>query len=159
MDALPSLTSDPDNDILCPAIMALAASITTHKSGARPTKASYLGAYGTALRKLQFALKNAKQGNRFMILATVICLYTAAVRHSGVTLVSSLNPWLTISQLMLPIEENTLGRQSHHKGVQHLFQDIGPEGFIAVDSHKLFAGFRGSIVSGKSRSCTLTSFD
>lgn len=49
-------------------------------------------------------------------------------------------------QLMLPIEENTVSRQAHHKGLQQLFQAIGPEGFIPVDTHKLFAGFRGSIV-------------
>lgn len=79
MDALPSLTSGSDNDILSPAIMALAASITTHGTGARPTKASYLGAYGTALRKLQIALRSINPSSRFMILATIICLYTAAV--------------------------------------------------------------------------------
>lgn len=79
MDALPSLSSGVDNDILSPAIMALAASITTHKEDIRPTKVSYLGAYGTALRKLQVALGNVNHGSRFMVLATIICLYTAAV--------------------------------------------------------------------------------
>lgn len=48
---------------------------------------------------------------------------------------------------MLPIEENTMSRQAHHKGLQDLFQAIGPEGFVPIATHKLFAGFRGSIVS------------
>lgn len=81
MDALPSLSSGMDNDILSPAIMALAAAITTHKADLRPTKLSYLTAYSTALRKLRAALKNMHQDNRFMVLATIICLYTAAVGH------------------------------------------------------------------------------
>lgn len=50
-------------------------------------------------------------------------------------------------QLMLPIEENTISRQAHHRGLQELFLAIGPEGFVPVETHKLFAGFRGSIVS------------
>lgn len=79
MDALPSLSSSAENDLLSPAIMALAASIITHKMGPRPTKASYLEAYGTAIHRLQTAIKNMNQGSRFMILATIICLYTAAV--------------------------------------------------------------------------------
>ncbi|KAH6647547.1 hypothetical protein BKA67DRAFT_662327 [Truncatella angustata] len=126
MDALPSLSSGIDNDSLSPAIMALTAAITTHKADLRPTKLSYLTTYATALRKLRISLKNIHQGNRFMVLATIICLYTAA--------------------LMLPIEENTQTRQTHHKGLQDLFLAIGPEGFISVATHKLFAGFRGSII-------------
>ncbi|KAK9772884.1 hypothetical protein SCAR479_10394 [Seiridium cardinale] len=106
MDALPSLSAGCGNDILNSAIMALTASITTHKADLRPSKASYLGAYGTALRKLQVALRTFNPSNRFMVLATIICLYTAA----------------------------------------ELFQAIGPEGFIPVATHKLFAGFRGSII-------------
>ncbi|KAH8194072.1 hypothetical protein TruAng_011764 [Truncatella angustata] len=129
MDALPSLSSGIDNDSLSPAIMALTAAITTHKADLRPTKLSYLTTYATALRKLRISLKNIHQGNRFMVLATIICLYTAA--------------------LMLPIEENTQTRQTHHKGLQDLFLAIGPEGFISVATHKLFAGFRGSILQGQ----------